>query len=154
MTKEIELTQGMVALVDDEDYEWLNQWRWCVSKKAKTYYAQRNKRKKTKQVVVYMHREILGLKYGDKRLSDHINRNELDNRRKNLRIVDHIHNGRNNSGSPRNKSGHKGVCWHITHKKWMVNIKVNGRTQHLGYYDNINNAVEARKQGEIDHWHN
>ena len=82
----ISLTQGQFATVDDEDFEWLNQWTWCggCSKKncctkGLMYYA--------KRTGISMHRQILGLKAGDKRRVKHINRNNLDNRRSNLEIV-------------------------------------------------------------------
>lgn len=69
--KEIALTLGLVALVDDEDYEWLNGYKWCAhwSSSAQVFYAMRTAYfvidGKRKQRTIIMHREILGLEYGD-----------------------------------------------------------------------------------------
>lgn len=82
--KRIELTQGQVALVDDEDYEFLMQWKWGAwwNKATKSYYARRNyKNKKT----YLMHRVVSKTPNG--MICDHKNHNTLDNRRKNLRNV-------------------------------------------------------------------
>ena len=76
----ISLTQGQFATVDDEDFEWLNQWPWyAVCRGRGLYYAER--------LGISMHRQILGLKLGDRRRAEHINRDKLDNRRSNLKIV-------------------------------------------------------------------
>ena len=154
MTKEIELTQGKVALVDDEDYEWLNKWEWYVHSKYGNYwYAKRTKQKESgKRQDVFMHREILGLKFGDGKLCDHINQETLDNRRSNLRIASRTVNSRNNSGYTTNTSGHVGVHWCKQNIKWRAQIKVKGKYFHIGYFNNIDDAIEARRLGEIEHW--
>ena len=84
--KEIPLTRGKFALVDDEDYEWLSQWKWYCST---TGYAVRG----CKNRILYMHREIAKTKPG--MLTDHINRNKLDNRKENLRFCSHRENMKN-----------------------------------------------------------
>ena len=80
MTKTIPLTQGLVAIVDDKDYELLGQYKWYAHKNTGVYYAQRRAGKR----MVSMHREILGLQYGDKQIVDHANGNGLEKRNKNL----------------------------------------------------------------------
>ena len=66
MTKEIELTQSRVTLVDDRDYEWLNQWNWFADLSRSTYYAGRNSPYVNgKRHPIKMHRIILGLEHGD-----------------------------------------------------------------------------------------
>jgi len=88
--KEIKLSKrgknrnlNLVALVDDQDYEWLNKFNWAASKCKNTFYAV--KRSKRGEKPVRMHRLILGLT-DPKILSDHEDRNGLNNQRSNLRI--------------------------------------------------------------------
>lgn len=59
--KEIPLTQGKVALVDDDDFEWLSQFKWYAVKFGRTFYAVRQApRVNGKQRKIWMHREVLG----------------------------------------------------------------------------------------------
>lgn len=88
--REIPLTQGKVALIDDEDYEELSQYKWTAHHRAKnTWYAVRyvGKRVDGKRVGVHiqMHRVITNCPDG--LVVDHINHNGLDNRKENLRTV-------------------------------------------------------------------
>ena len=152
MTKEIELTQGKIALVDDEDYEKLIKYTWRTYVSANTCYALRHMRVKDRWTTERMHRDVLGLKYKDGKEVDHINRNGLDNRKENLRIVSHQVNMCNHGGFSHNTSGYNGVRWNKWKSKWQARIKLNGKSIHLGYYDDISDAIEARKQGELEHW--
>ena len=153
MTKQIELTQGLVALVDNEDYKRLNKYKWRAYKNKHTFYACRNiNLENGKQTTVQMHREILGLVPGDGKITDHRNRDGLDNRRLNLRIVSRTINNRNHRKRADNSSGHNGVHWETRDKKWRVQIGVDGKLIRLGYYDELDDAVEARKQGELKYW--
>ena len=93
--KHIPLTQGKVAIVDDKDYEYLNQWKWYAHKKGNTYYARRsinyklNGKKKTR--TIQMHNIVLSKTDVSKEI-DHKNHNGLDNRLSNLRICTHAQN--------------------------------------------------------------
>jgi len=79
--KQISLTQGQFAVVDNTDYEWLNQWTWhAVRMKDGSYLAKRSKG-------ISMSRQILGLEVGDKRKAQYINKDSLNNKRNNLRIA-------------------------------------------------------------------
>ena len=81
MSKRIPLTQGKFAIVDDDDYEWLKQWKWCLSKSG---YAVRGTNCKPKQKIVFMHRQIMNVLLGMQ--VDHKNHTRLDNRKSNLRL--------------------------------------------------------------------
>jgi len=93
MAKLIELTGKFAvepyrfAIVDDERYEHLNQWRWHVKPGRRTAYAWRGGSIEGKKVQIKMHRYILGLFNGDKGQVDHRDRNGLNNQRDNLRIA-------------------------------------------------------------------
>jgi len=127
--KHIPLTQGQVAIVDDEDYEWLSKHKWHAVKDGNTYYARRQTRLSNgKQRPVLMHREILGLCYGDKREVDHINHNGLDNRRENIRPV-------SREGNAFNRGYDRGYHWDARHKKYQGRIVVRGEHIFLGYFD-------------------
>jgi hypothetical protein len=82
---------------------------------------------------------------------DHINGNGLDNRLINLRGSDSTGNSRNRRKYASNTSGHTGVYRCKPHSKWQVKIKINGVQKHLGYFHDINEAIKARKQAEIEH---
>lgn len=129
--KQIPLTQGKFAIVDDEDEQWLLEYCWWYTK---TGYAEGRKRvgKKGMQhgIVrggprVLMHRLILNAGVGE--FGDHINMNGLDNRRSNLRIATKSQNMAN-SGSRGGTSKYKGVHWVRTEKVWRATITVNGAT--------------------------
>jgi len=144
--KQIELTQGKYALVDPEDCEHLIKFKWKFDNTVG--YACRTLYPKGKE---YMHKVILptttkGLEV------DHINRNKLDNRRENLRLVNRIENMRNTGLKINNKSGCKGVWFWEKRNKWTAFIFVNYKKIHLGIFDKIEQAIEARKKGEEFYW--
>lgn len=124
--KQIQLTRGMMALVDDADFERLNQYKWyCHS----SGYAARDLWKKgtNTKTAVFMHREILGLVKGDGKIGDHRNLIKTDNQRDNLRACTNAENGLNRGPQSNNKSGFKGVSWSARACKWVAFIK-SGRT--------------------------
>jgi len=137
----IPLTQGLYALVDGEDYGWLNQHKWCVTKPktGHTYYAMRVSSKKT----IEMHWEILGLEKGDKQWSDHQNGNGLDNRRCNLRPCISSQNHQNQKPIRGGTSKYKGVSWHKNAGKWQAHIKYYGKSKNLGYFSSEIEAAKA-----------
>ena len=138
MTKEILLTHGHVALVDDADFEWLNQWKWHVTPRG---YARRAVPREGGQRWVLMHRQILDAP--PHLWSDHINGNRLDNRRSNLRLVTPLQNGRNKvvARSNRMASRFKGVA--KRHNKWTAAIYPHGKRIHLGYFFTEEDAAHA-----------
>ena len=152
MTKGIGLTQGKVAVVDDDMQDELNQYNWFAKKDRNTWYATRNDRIDGKKTSISMHRQILGLERGDGKIADHVNRNGLDNRRSNLRIVSPTENNRNHGGHKHNTSGHNGVSWNNNHQRWEAYLQTDGKRIHLGDYKNKVDAVEARRLGVIEHW--
>lgn len=82
---------------------------------------------------------------------DHINGDPSDNRLENLRNVPHIDNGRNMKRRKNNTSGHNGISWSKQHKKWCASIHIEYRKKHVGLFDNIEDAVAARKAAEAKH---
>lgn len=137
--KRILLSNGQVALVDDADFAWLSQWRWYAmwNKCTRSFYAYRpTKLPNGQQRSLLMHREILGLEYGDKRQGDHINHDTLDQRRSNLRIVSAQENQFNLKSA-------KGYSYCKRDKRYLARIKINGKAQHLGSYTNPNDARAA-----------
>ena len=75
---------------------------------------------------------------------DHINNNKLDNKKSNLRYVTPSENNMNRQMAENNTSGFKGVYWKVKTKKWFARICVNRTIIHLGYFDNIEDAKQAR----------
>ena len=145
--RSIELTQGQVALVDDADFDYLNQWKWrfVADKRNPQYtgYALRNIMVGGKETTIRMHREILGLVSGDGLCADHINSNGLDNRRTNLRICVASQNQANRGKQKNCKSGFKGVSWNKSNRKWVSLIQVLGKHIYLGGFDCKINAARA-----------
>jgi hypothetical protein len=82
---------------------------------------------------------------------DHIDRNPLNNRIDNLRLVTRAENQRNLSMSKKNASGYNGVSWSKPMNKWRVRIKVNGKEIVLGYFDDPCEAGKVREQANTDY---
>lgn len=136
MTKNIPLSKDRFAIVDDEDYEQLIQYKWQGSDK---YYAYRF----DNGTKVYMHRYIINPPAGF--VVDHIDGNRLNNTRENLRAVSPADNLLNQGLSRKNKSGFKGVYFHKGRNCWRAEI----RKMHLGYFENIQDAASAYEQAKM-----
>ncbi len=129
--KQIKLTQGKYTLVDDEDYEWLNQWKWYVYG-LNFNFAARSVRFNHKKKTILMHRLILN--FPEKKEIDHINGSQLDNRRSNLRLCIHKENMRNQKVRKDNKAGYRGVSWKTGEQRWYSTINIDGRQKYLGSF--------------------
>jgi len=145
--KTIPLTQGKVALVDDEDFEFLNQWKWCYSGPRRnpnsTGYAFRGLWKNGSMGRIYMHRIVIKTRPGS--IVDHVNRDGLDNRRRNLRIVTQSQNNLNSCKHLGSSSIYKGVHWSKRLGKWRVQIsvEVSGPKVYIGAFENERHAAMA-----------
>lgn len=143
--KEIILTQGKVALVDDADFEWLNGWKWYAGKNGKIFYAQRaTPRIEGKKSSITMHVVILG-KFPKGFISDHKDGNGLNNQRNNLRYVTRRQNIQNLHNMERS-SEYPGICWHKQRKKWQATIEINKTRKHLGLFINEKEAFEVYRE--------
>jgi hypothetical protein len=131
--KEIVLTNGKIALVDDEDFEELSEIKWYFRKEG---YAVGNLPSPKKGVYPkqLMHRHIMSAKKGQQ--IDHINGNKLDNRKCNLRIADASLNQANSKLRSTNTTGYRGVQYKKDRKKcWYATIKHNYKVICLGYFE-------------------
>jgi hypothetical protein len=132
--KEIPLTRGLVALVDDEDYEYLSQFKWSADKKGYAVRRIQHPARPDKQATLRMHRVILGLDFDDPRMGDHDDGNKANNRRYNLRIATSSQNQQNKGANRNNTSGYKGVSFEKRKQRWVANIKVQGKKKYLGSF--------------------
>lgn len=150
--KEILLTQGYVALVDDADYEWLLQWNWCVDVIRNTPYTKRRLGISEPGAPghISMHRQIVGAKAGQP--VDHRNRNTLDNQRGNLRVCTRSQNQGNRKKQSGGSSRFKGVHWHKRDKTWRAAISRDGNTVHIGTFDDELDAARAYNVAATEHF--
>jgi hypothetical protein len=133
--KKIELTHDKFAIVDDEDYDKLNQWDWYALVKNTSYaVAVRNTWSKTekKGILFTMHRVIMNCPKD--KMIDHKDGNGLNNQKSNLRICTNGQNQGNRKLNSNNKSGIKGVSWHKRDRKWQASIRVGKKRKHLGVF--------------------
>ena len=127
--KRIEITHGQFALVDDEDFEELCQYKWYIRKNAYTFYAYRPGRVGNSPTTIYMHRQIMKSQKGLE--TDHIDGNGLNNQKANLRICTKTDNRRNRGMGRNNTSGYKGVDLNKKTGKYRASIQVDGKSLHL-----------------------
>ena len=134
--REIPLTQGQVALVDDADFKELSKHKWCAvwNPHICSFYAVRGIRLPSgKWTSERMHRRLLCLVRGDSRQGDHVDHNTLDNRRVNIRIVSLRENQHNRRA--------KGFFWNKSARKFEAQIEAEGVKKYLGLHDT---PAEAR----------
>lgn len=151
--KRIPLTQGQFALVDDDDFEWLSQWKWCAvwHEKAKTFYAYRYPIRSAGETSrVFMHRAITRASTGQQ--VDHRFHCGIDNRRENLRLCSHAQNKRNSRPYACNTSGFKGVIPATAGKRWVAQISIGGRTVRIGSFTTTKEAALAYDSAAIKHY--
>lgn len=146
--REIPLTQGYVALVDDEDYEEVSRFRWYVRVNKQYAYASRKIKVGGKWVEVHMHRVLLNAQDG--MVVDHIDGNGLNNLKGNLRLATISGNNHNSRIRKDNTSGYKGVHWNSRASKWRAEIRLNGKVKFLGYFDDPIEAAKTRDKAAVE----
>lgn len=127
--REIRLTKGAVALVDDEDYERVARYRWHLHSAG---YAGRSAGTRATRHYVLLHRFILDPPSGVQ--VDHADMDKLNNQRSNLRLCTRSQNLRNTPAPAHNTSGTKGVWWDGKRGKWTAQISILGKVKALGRY--------------------
>lgn len=137
--KKIPLTQGKFALVDDEDYEFLMQWKW--------HYTGRVAKRSKCHGVQQMHRLIMNTNNGFE--VDHINHDTLDNQKNNLRNVTRKQNCMNKGAEKNSTSKYVGVSWCTKRKKWVSNIMINGIQKNLGRFSCEKKAAIAYNEKAV-----
>lgn len=142
LTREIQLTQGRVAIVDEADYAELSQYKWYTQNSGHTGYAKRMTSKSLgRPHLVRMHRVILDAPH-DMQV-DHINGDGLDNRRSNLRLCTNAENQHNRRKFKNTASKYKGLAFFSGPKMWGALIKIAGHKQWLGYFATEAEAAQA-----------
>ena len=149
--KKINLSQGKVALVDDEDYEMIMEYNWCANYDGHNYYAVNSKLK------LRMHRIIM--KAQKWQIVDHKNGNTLDNQKANLRIATGSQNHANRIPNKRGYSKYLGVYATFRHLKktgkqkiyWNAQLIKDGKKYRLGIHKTEEDAALAYNEAAIKH---
>lgn len=139
--KTIPLTKGKFAIVDDEDYQYLSQWKWYCSNTGYAVRTDYRGRKKT----ISLHRVVTDCPRN--KLVDHKNGNRLDNRKSNLRIVTKLQNNLNTD----KRLGVSAVLYKGK-TKFRARIKYRGVTRHLGYFKSKQEAVETYRAAKLKYY--
>lgn len=128
--KQIPLTRGLFAIIDDEDYELIasRKWQAHIRRDGKGYYAVSSG--------VRMHRLIAG---NESEIVDHIDGNGLNNQRKNIRQGTQSQNCVNRKSTP----GIYERGARPKKNKWQAYIKYQGKQRSLGYFNTEAEAHEA-----------
>ena len=144
MSKLIPLTKGQFAIVDDQDYEFLVQWKWECDRNNMV------RRRQGHKGTILMHRIITNAPAGMQ--VDHINHNRLDNRRCNLRVCTNQENNFNRRSTPGSSSQFKGVSWNRRHNKWHAVIDIDQKTRHIGFFVDETEAAKAYDRKAKEHF--
>ena len=127
---------------DLEDYDKIKDCHWKYNSDGYVagYHRQYHK-------MVKLHRLVLDIRDSSIEV-DHIvhpprTEHKIDNRKANLRVVNHSQNCMNTAMYKNNSSGYRGVSWHSRFKKWLARIQVNGKNIHLGYFSDKKDACRA-----------
>jgi hypothetical protein len=147
----IELSRGIRAMVDDEDYEWLSELSWHFAEG----YARNNGGSRGSARGFFMHRAIMNPP--DDMEVDHIDGDKLNNQRANLRVCTRAENAKNRLKNRtwqgrRVTSRYKGVSWATQAKQWTARIHVKGKQMYLGYFDDELEAAMVYDIHALEHY--
>ena len=146
--KQIPLTRGQFAIVDDEDYDYLNQFKWHVFRNANgDFYAKRNIRTETGRRNQYMARLLMNEPVG--KLVDHENHDTLDNRKCNLRVCNAKQNQQNGK-KPKGKCRYKGIK--RNYRGWQAYVTLDKKRVALGTFGTELEAALAYDAAAIKHY--
>jgi hypothetical protein len=145
--REIQLTTGGVAMIDDEDYARIARYSWRLNRKGRPV---RTTHAGGRSICTEMHRFILEPPPGVR--VDHIDGDPLNNQRANLRLATAAENSRNRRSLPGSSSRFKGVTWNRQCGKWQAGIKVSGRQIHLGLHVQEDAAARVYDRAAREHF--
>jgi hypothetical protein len=146
--RELPLSRGMVALVDEADYDAVAAvGKWYANPCGRLFYARRNYWVQGRCHSLRMHSLITGWQY-----VDHRNGNGLDNRRANLRPADGASNAMNRSMRTDNTSGFKGVTRVSNSTAWAARLGLRGERYHLGVFPTAIDAALAYDAAAVEHF--
>lgn len=134
--REIVLTNGMIAIVDDEDFERVSQRKWQAHSLGKRWYARTTTRRK-----IYLHRFVLGAK--PNQTVDHRAGDGLNNRRSNPRFASTTQNLQNSRARTGTITGFKGVHFNRLRNCFRAQIRADGKRIHLGLFPTAEEAARA-----------
>ena len=140
--KEIPLTRGKVALIDDEDYESVTRFKWSYHKPVRptaTGYAFRSQKTQGHCKKIYLHRFLLDAPKGME--VDHEDGDGLNCQRHNLRLATSSQNGHNTGPRKNNRCGFKGV--RAYKGKWTARIRINNMEEQIGTFESPEAAAHA-----------
>ena len=147
--KEIHLTQGKVALVDDEDFERLNRFKWYAFKNGYVFYACRSlPYSERKSRTFYMHWDVIGKPLKGLE-TNHKDGNGLNNQRSNLQNGTKRQNQQNRIHGKKKSSQYPGVYWFSIRQKWRAQIVINGIQTHLGLFLEEKESPFSRENNQI-----
>ena len=138
-------SNGVEFYFDKDDLDIVKEYCWQQDKYG--YITAKGRKGQPKNPSRRLHREIMS-PIPDGYYVDHINHNPADCRKDNLRLCTPNQNMYNSKIPITNKSGYKGVCWVKSIGKWHSYLTHNHVVENLGYYDDINDAVKARRNAE------
>lgn len=136
--------------VDDADYEAVSYYTWSINNQGYVITnIGKGKYPGQRQRTLYqflLGKAVNGLTW------DHINRDKLDNRRQNLRMVSRRAQERNKGARKDNPSGIRGVSWKRDAQRWYVKIRVDALRVHVGSFQTLPEAIAARTAAEEVYW--
>ena len=148
--RKIRLTEGKFAIVEPQDFYWLNDFEWVTKRGTKSFYAVRFDNDLAGSTIVSMHRQIMNFPQG--LVVDHRNLNGLDNQRSNLRIATHSQNGCNiKTSKAACSSQYRGVAWYKQTKRWRASIQSQGKSIALSYFDSEIDAARAYDKAALEY---
>lgn len=140
---------GKEFYFDKEDYNLISQYCWDIDN-SNGYPKTIDRVNKTGKL--YLHRLVMGCIKGDNKIVDHINRNRVDCRKSNLRIVNSTQSAINKGIRRDNTSGVRGVAFNNQCNKWEAYITINKKRKHIGLFDSFESAMIARKEAEKNYF--
>jgi len=147
MVKEIPLQNGMIALVDDEDFERVSEHTWTIAKNQET------------SIQVFSEtigKKIILSRFISKARENEVvtfkNKNPLDFRKENLIVMNSIVHKRMSKAKRNASSKYKGVCKSKKTGKWIAAIAIEGKRKHLGSFINEDDAARTYNNAVLEYW--
>lgn len=143
---------NLFTMVDDEDYDWLNQWKWYPCRDRDGLYALRSKRDYVAKThtQIYLHRVLMKAPPGS--LVDHKDGNPLNNQKENLRFCTPLQNSQNCSKRSGTTSRFKGVHFCSRDKRWRASIRANSKKIYIGQYTDEVKAAIAYNDAAVKYY--